>query len=278
LEYRFATLGDKVVFTVKPVGFSLSTVLSANSPYFDSGRGAISRFAEAPPIFKIGNLDTGIGLDWLVSNRVRLQVAYGSNNGNNPQDGFAFGNGSHATGVQLLLLPGDDLLTGLTYVYGYSPNGRLNTFTGSAIADASGFINQRSNIHAFNATLQWRITPQVVFATWGGITGTYAEATNAFAVSTNFMFSLGFPDLFKEGNLFAVMVGQPPKLINVGGFSGSSGLGEENTTSLHFESFYRWQINNNIFITPGFFIVSNPGNIANNQMIWVATLRTTFRF
>ncbi|WAK74720.1 hypothetical protein AP9108_33355 [Arthrospira sp. PCC 9108] len=39
LEYRFPAFNNRVVFTVRPVGFSLSNVLTANSPFFDSGRG-----------------------------------------------------------------------------------------------------------------------------------------------------------------------------------------------------------------------------------------------
>ncbi|WP_009631663.1 iron uptake porin [Synechocystis sp. PCC 7509] len=278
LEYRFAAFGDRAVFTIRPVGFSLSSVLTANSPYFDAGRGAISRFGEAPPIFKIGNLDAGIGADFLVSRNTRIQLAYGANNANNPDNGFVFGRRSHAAAAQLLFTPAPSVLTGLSYVYGYSPDGRLNTFTGSAIADASGFINQSSNIHALSGTLQWRLTPQLTFATWGGIVGTYAAQTDAFAVSTNYLFSLGYSDPFgREGDLFAVLFGQPPKLIDIGDTSASTGLADE-ATSLHLEAFYRLLVNDNISITPGFFLVTNPGNIDNNNTIYVGTIRTTFRF
>ncbi|MDJ0618969.1 MAG: iron uptake porin [Calothrix sp. MO_192.B10] len=277
VEYRFPAFGDRVVFTLRPVGFSLSSVLSANSPYFDTGRGAISRFAELNPVFRIGNLDAGVGMDWLMGNRARLQIAYGANNGSNPGNGFFLGEGAHATGIQFVLLPADNVLTGITYVYGYSPDGRLNTFTGSAIADSSGFINQSSNIHAVSGTLQWRISPKFTFSTWGGVVGTYAAKTDAFAVSTNFMFALGISDLLQEGSLLALMFGQPPKLAKVGDFSVASGLGED-ASSFHIEAFYRFRLNDNIFITPGFFIVTNPGNIENNNDIFVGTIRTTLRF
>ena len=277
LEYRFPAFGDRVVFTVKPVGFSLSSVLTANSPFFDAGRGAISRFGEANPVFKIGNLDAGVGLDWLLGGRARLQLAYGARNANDPEDGAILGENAHAAGLQFLLLPTNNILTGLSFIYGYSPDGRLNTFTGSAIADASGFINQRSNIYAVSGTLQWRISPKVTFSTWGGLVGTYASQTDAFAVSTNYMFSLGFPDLFKEGNVLGILFGQPPKLVEVGNFSGSSGLGE-NANSFHVEAFYQFRINENISITPGVFWVTNPGNIEDNHDIFVGTLRTVFRF
>lgn len=277
LEYRFA-LGNRLVFTVRPVGFSLSSVLTANAPYFDAGRGAISRFGQLNPIFRLGNTDAGIGMDWLITNRLRLQLAYGSNNSSNPDDGFFLGEGAHVTGLQLLSSPTDTMLTGITAIYGYSPDGRLNTFTGSAVADASGFINQPANIYAFGGSWQWRIAPWLNFSTWGGITGTYASQTDAFAVNTNYMFSLGFPDLFKEGNLLAVMFGEPPKITNMGNFNASSGLQDENATSFHIEVFYRHLVNDNISITPGFFVVTNPGNIEQNNTIWVGSIRTTFRF
>ena len=279
LEYRFPAFNNRVVFTVRPIGFSLSSVLSANSPYFDTGRGSISRFGEGNPIFKIGALDAGVGFDWLLSDRVRLQVAYGSSRGNESKEGFLFSGSSNALGAQLLLLPGNNVLTGLTFVYGYSSNGRLNTFTGSAIADASGFINLPSNIYALSGTLQWRLTPKLTFSTWGGFTATYAALTNAFAVTTNFMFALGFSDPFgRRGDLFALMIGQPPKLIQVVGYAGANGGLLENASSLHLEAFYRFTVTDKISITPGLFVVTNPGNISDNNAIYVGTIRTTFRF
>ncbi|MFM2061130.1 MAG: hypothetical protein RLZZ507_800 [Cyanobacteriota bacterium] len=274
LEYRFAALGDRAVFTIKPVGFSLSNVLSPNSPYFDTGRGAISRFAESNPIFKIGALDSGIGIDYLLNDRMRLQIAHGVSNGNNPQLGAVLGTGSHATGVQLFFLPGNDIATGLSYIYSYSPDGRLNTFTGSAIADASGFINQPAIIHAFGGTLQWRITPKLTFASWGGLTSTQAAETDAFAVSSNFMFSLGLSNPLgrDDRDLFAIMLGQQPTLVNANG-----GV-LDNADSYHIETFYRLTVNDRISITPGFFLVTNPNNIEANNTIYVGVLRTTFRF
>jgi hypothetical protein len=182
-------------------------------------------------------------------------------------------------GAQLLTVLGNSAQAGLTLVYGYSSNGRLNTFTGSAIADASGFINLPSNIYAIGGTLQWRLTPRLTFSTWGGLTATYAAVTDAFAVTNNFMFALGFSDPFgRRGDLLALMIGQPPRLIQVAGFAGSNGGLLEKARSLHLEAFYRFTVTDRISITPGFFIVTNPGNIAENNTIYIGTIRTTFRF
>jgi hypothetical protein len=91
------------------------------------------------------------------------------------------------------------------------------------------------------------------------------------------MFSLGVYDLFQEGNLLGLMFGQPPKLVEYDDTAISSGLSDD-ATSFHIEAFYRHKINDNIFITPGVFFVTNPGNIDRNNTIWVGTIRTTFRF
>ena len=278
LEYRFPILDNRAVLTFQPVGFSLSSVLSPNSPYFDSGRGSISRFGEISPVFRIGNLGSGIGFDWLISDRVRLQYAYGASNASNPSAGGGlFGSNDQAMGLQLLLIPATNVLTGLTFIYGNSSTGRLNTFTGSGIADASGYIDQPAQIYGVNGSLQWRISPKLTFATWGGLVGAYASQTNAFSVSSTYLFSLGLSDLFSEGDLFAVLLGQPLKVIRVGNFGASSGL-TDTASSLHFETFYRFNLSRNITVTPGFFLVTSPGNVAGNNTIYVGTIRTTFRF
>ena len=46
----------------------------------------------------------------------------------------------------------------------------------------------------------------------------------------------------------------------------------------HIEAQYRYQINDNIAINPGIFVVLNPENDADNDAIWVGTIRTIFEF
>jgi len=81
LEYRLPAFDDRVVSPSFP-GFSLSNVLTANSPYFDTGRGSISRFGKPAPSSKLKCIGCWRGLDWLLSEMVRLQVAYGTGGGN----------------------------------------------------------------------------------------------------------------------------------------------------------------------------------------------------
>jgi len=372
LEYRFPAFNDRVVFSVIPFGFSLSNVLSANSPYFDTGRGSISRFGEASPIFRIGGvLDAGAGVDWLISDRVRLQVAYGTGNSGNPEGGF-IGADRSALGVQLLLTPFNNVLTGLTYVNAYTSDGTLGTFTGSVNAETSGLWSGSSipapsgisgsgfeaccryfvgdlpaKTNAVGATLQWRLARNLTFGAWGGyiFTNFLDELPNfplsgsvdgdptpdgigasankkPFANAATYLLSLGLSDPFgREGDLLAFLFGMPPKLVDAGPETPGTpvpffeisrrgeeavpvtdnnrnldtvGVGdleaaareglprrvgvEDEATSLHFEVFYRFRVSDNLWITPGFFMVTNPGHIADNDTIFVGTIRTTFRF
>lgn len=273
LEYRFAGFGDRVVFTLKPVGFSLNDVLTANTPYFDAGRGAISRFAAANPVFQIGGLESGFGVDWLLNNKARLQVAYGTQSAANSDGGF-LGSARSTLGIQLLLKPNPNLVTGLAYINAYSKDGRLDTLTGSFNADTSGTFLEPAQIHALSATLQWRFNPTMTFGTWGGLIYSGSLESGAFAISTTCLLSLGIDDPFgREGDFLGFLAGIPPKLL-----IGVQIERFDEGTALHFETFYRFRVNDFISINPGFFIVTDPGHIPSNNTIIVGTIRTTFRF
>ena len=376
LEYRFPVLNDKVVFTVVPYGFNLSSVLTSNSPYFDTGRGSISRFAEKSPILNLGNvLDAGVGFDWLITDEVRLQAAYGTADSGDPDGGF-FGADRSSLGVQLLLQPTESVVTGLTFVNTYTSDGRLGMFSGSVNAESTGlwsggvlpdpFIgdptglglpasitsgaialgDKPANTNAIGASLQWRITDKLTFGTWGGLTFTEfanelpefnvgigqdangdpdpldppqlsdSSGKKPFGNTATYLFSLSLSDpLNREGDLAAFIFGMPPKLVDAGPetqgasvpffeisrrgedavevtdnnpslnsnielerwFEDNFGV-EDEATSLHFEVFYRLKVNDNLFLTPGFFAVTNPGHIADNDTLYVGTLRTTLLF
>lgn len=271
LEYRFAGFDDQVVFTLKPVGFSMSSVLSSNSPYASSGVGAVSRFGTESPLFKLGSLDSGAGFDALLTNRVRLQFGYGTRNGSDPSIGV-FGGSHRVLGTQLLLNPVNELRLGLAYFNGFSEDGQLDTFTGSFNADTSGTFGEPSVIHGVNATLQWQFG-DFLLSGWGGVSYTDSLRSEARAVSTTYLGALGVRDLLGDGDMLTFMVGQPPKLN-----FGTSIERLDVATALHFETFYRLPVTNRLFLTPGAYLVVNPGHRQENNTIFVGTLRMTLRF
>jgi hypothetical protein len=84
------------------------------------------------------------------------------------------------------------------------------------------------------------------------------------------------PNLDTVGEVIAAG-GDAPGLVQQGQLPRRVGQKDE-ATSLHFEFFYRFKVNDNISITPGFYFVTNPGHIEDNDTIYVGTIRTTFRF
>jgi hypothetical protein len=366
LEYRLPAFNDQVVFYASTFGFALSNVLTANSPFFDIGRGAVSRFGQLNPILRIGGaMDAGVGFDWAIADPVRLQVAYGTQDSGDPEGGF-FGADSSTLGAQLLVQPNENIVAGINYVNAYSSDGSLGTFTGSVNAETGGLWSgssipappnvqgsgfeaccrlflgdQPAQINAVGGSFQWNITKKFNFAAWGGYTftnflnelpdfrdvdidgqppddGIGASANKKpFANAATFTLSLGLSDPFgREGDLFGFVFGMPPKLVDAGpetdgipipffeqviNNEGETGVTDNNpnlntvgerdqttlpkrvgqedeATSLHFEFFYRFKVNDNVWITPGFFFVTNPGHIEDNDTIYVGTIRTTFRF
>jgi hypothetical protein len=346
LEYRFPAFDDRVALYAAGYGFALSNVLTSNSPFFDVGRGAISRFGQLNPILRIGGpMQAGVGFDWLITDPLRLQFAYGTRDSGDPEQGF-FGSDHSALGTQLLLQPSDNILTGITYVNAYSSDGTLGTYTGSINAETLGLWSnsyilssgpnngpicgicdsytgsQPAQINAVGASFQWRLAENLTFATWGGyIWADFLRALpndpelgdsagkKPFAEAATFTVSLGLSDPFgREGDLLGFIFGMPPKLVNAGPktvgtpvpffeqvinneeptvvtdnnpniFNGKQNVGQpDKATSLHFELFYRFKVNDNIWITPGMFILTNPGHIASNDTIYAGTIRTTFRF
>jgi len=274
LEYRFPAFNNRVVFTVRPVGFSLSNILTANSPFFDNGRGAMTRFGEANPLFKIGALEGGAGFDWLVFDKLRFQVAYGTRGTADATRGIA-GADHSALGMQLLLKPSANTLAGLTYINAYAADGRLDTLTGSFSADTSGLLDEPMQFNAVGGSFQWRINRQITLAAWGGVTLGESLGSDAYANTTTYTFSVGVSEPFgREGDLFAFIFGQPPKLVA----GRDLPLGEDEDTSLHFETFYRFRVSDYLWVTPGVFVVTNPEHDADNDTIVIGVIRSTFLF
>jgi hypothetical protein len=102
------------------------------------------------------------------------------------------------------------------------------------------------------------------------------------------MVYFNFPDLFRKGNLGGIYVGQPPKITSsdlpignnvpdiISGGSGRSG-GQPGTTT-QIEAFYRFQLTDNISITPGIIHIIEPGHTPDSDSVTMGVLRSAFTF
>ncbi len=244
---------------------------TVNSLLDSGGRGSISRFGRRNPIYRqLGS--TGIGIDYKFSQFASLGLGYLAENANNPTSGLF--NDSYGAIAQLILKPSEALDFGLTYVHSYN---NLDTGTGSELAndpfdeDADGVT-----ANSYGVEVDFRISPAFSLGGWVGYTQAVAEdlPNQPEADIFNYAITLAFPDLGGENNLAGIVVGQPPKVTN-------NELGKDfsdRDTSLHLEAFYRVQVTDNIFVTPGLLIITNPDHDESNDTISLAVLRTTFQF
>jgi len=294
LSYRFR-VGDKLAVIVGAQGVSPITVFRGPNRYESAGQGAISAFAQRNPILALGNTQAGLGIDWQISDRASLQAVYSAGNGFNsaasPTDSGGLFSGPSTIGVQLSLIPVDRLDVTLYYLNAYSTNALLGTGVGDNIIASFG---SRLSTNALGANLSWRASRNLILGTWGGYTTTNVLGTGLSGTveTTNWMVYLNMPDLFSEGDLAGIYVGQPPKItsstISLNGvpalnlpsaISGTGGVfGSQPASTTHVELFYRYRVSNNISITPGILFLFNPANTSSSDTITIGTFRTTFSF
>jgi hypothetical protein len=146
----------------------------------------------------------------------------------------------------------------------------------------NGAVNNTS-VNAGGVNVEWKFAKNIaIFGRYGfgtldnrGVLATAAPFTsslgNIAAGATNlspqtWMAGFAFPDLFKEGAMAGVAVGQPFISSQVG-----------NATQTNLELFYNFPVTSNIRITPDVQFIFNPNNTTGST-IFVGTLRTVFSF
>ena len=157
---------------------------------------------------------------------------------------------------------------GVAVGYRYGTEGsRVRNY--NALGGGSGALvnGQDSNSVAFNAYWQPKtsgIVPSISFGYgYNGINGSGSRtgATN----SQSWFTGLQWSDAFLKGNAAGVAVGQPSNSENA-----------NKATMLEF--FYKYQVSNNISVTPAVFYVSDNQGAQNASTNWGGVIQTTFKF
>ncbi|MDB9315084.1 iron uptake porin [Spirulina sp. CS-785/01] len=280
-------IGDNLGLIAGVRGVSPVNVFRGANRVESAGSGPLSSFAQRNPIIGIGGGSGGFGFDWQISDRVNLQGVYTSSLPANASFGGLFGGdfGDTTLGVQLSYTPINELDITFNYLNAYSPFGTIRTGVGDEQLILDG---NPLNTDAFGATVSWRISPKVTLGGWFGYTNSTSPVFSGSSETINWMSFLNFPDLFGEGNLGGIYVGQPPKITssdfptgfnlpslvrNTGGVPGG-----QNATTTHVEAFYLWQVTDNISLTPGTILVFNPGHISGSDTLTIGALRMTLTF
>jgi len=155
---------------------------------------------------------------------------------------------------------------GVAFGYRYGTEGtRVRTYNG--IDGASGTLvpGQTSNGYALNA--YWEpeksgIIPAISAGYgWNTVSGTASDATD----SQSWFAGLQWADVIARGNSAGIAIGQAP-------------TGEDLEKSTLLEIFYKYQVSDNISVTPAIFYASDNQRLADNSSNWGGVVQTTFKF
>ena len=280
LFYRFP-IGDNITAYVAPIG-APEDVISPLNPLESDGQGTISRCGRFNPLIRIASSGRTSGLavagvNFKCSDKVSLELAYSASNAALASGQGGVTGGDTKIAAQFVFKPADVLTLGVGYANAYTfgnslASGLNGDSIGASAVNAAGISGIRSNTVV--GSLVWDITKKFTFNTWGA--WTFADTTGTTTASTTFtswMAALSGKDLFTEGDLAAVMFGQPLFRSSVGGVATGS-----TDTPYHLEALYRFRVSKNISITPGVYFVFNPGSASTNGTATVGVIRTTFSF
>ncbi len=300
LAYYFPVFGNSQVYVVAAGGLANDIVPSGN-PYFndgDGGNGALSVFATQSPIFRIGG-GAGAGVNFALGKfgflgDTSVSAVYLADNAANPGRSSGLFNGDYVAVGQVNFNISDRLTVAGTYAHGYhttgsgifngggpgSNNTPFNGVVGSAQSNDPSILlagGQRPTVtNSYGGELAFRISSKIT------LTG-FAEETNARILGRgdaniwSYGIGLAFPDFGKKGNVLGLFAGVEPTLrgLRAAGIGRNFGRRDED---YHFEGFYKYQVSDNISITPGVIVLTAPGQNIRNNDAWIGTLRTTFTF
>jgi hypothetical protein len=283
VAYYF-NLTDKARVYIPAVGGLHYDYAPTANPAFDSGDGGtttLSVFGQRNPIYLIGG-GAGAGVNFELNPAFTISAGYLADNGNNPTDKNGLFNGSYSALGQITFKPSEALTLALTYVNAYRREGIFNGGGGlNGVATGTAFANAAlatdgslapAQVNAYGASVSFRLSRNLVLNGFASYIGADFKGDGQGKKDIwTYGAGLGLPDFGKKGNLLGFVVGAQPYMGNPGG-------GTSNNVPLHFEGFYKYQLNDNISVTPGVIWIVNPGQNDNNGDVVIGTVRTTFTF
>ena len=216
------------------------------------GSGAMSRFAERNPIYRLGiaRSTTGVGFSYKLADAIKVEGGYLAKNGSDPDQKAGLFNGNYSAMGQLVFQPAKRFKFGLTYVNGYDPGDGTFAFGGTGTNFANGLLpgteERRISSNSYGVQAQLDLSSKLSLRGWGRDPDVDFNG-GGDAEIWNYAVALVFPDLGKKGGLGAIVAGAEPYAGDISPRPANF----ENDTPLHIEALYKYPINDNISITPG---------------------------
>ncbi|MGL5875625.1 MAG: iron uptake porin [Xenococcaceae cyanobacterium] len=218
-------------------------------------------------LFPVDGPSAGAAIDWKPNGGAfSLRASYAAADAANPTDnGFIVGT---APFIQVLY-PGPG--SGARGLFGDTHQGTVELEYAPSRSFAlrlqySGGEVFNNQFDAIGANIEYSVTEKVgIFGRYGS--GGYDETVFGDVKPNYWMAGVAARDLFVEGALAGIAVGQPFITDDIG-----------DATQTNFEAFYNYPFSRNIQLTPSIQLIENASNQDSNGTIVVGTLRTVFSF
>jgi hypothetical protein len=259
-------------------------------------------YAGAPGTYSL-NLGAGAGLSYagdilgMDGFAVSANYVAGAGNesftGSNPvaaPDGALGGianDNSNGTGTVQIAYTGD--VWNLTAAYAYNQGGAYGGYipvgtplASDPFAGLSTFSTSSFALSGWFAPEDWGRWMPSVSAGWGvnsytanadvNIWGINAVGDGDKAESQSWYVGLQWPDIFLQGNYLGTAVGQPTFI------SSNDSFLESDDSTFAWEIWYKFQVTDNIAVTPAYFFIDNPSGMGEGGNVQGGVLKTTFTF
>lgn len=282
LQYRFP-IGEKLTVYLDANSIDPSIITDPITPFNDQVTGSPSNFAQINPIwFPLGN-QAGVGFNYALAKNFQLDFGYQAESGSPNDPKLGLFSGGYSAFAHLIYNPGN-LKLSFFYQHSYSPEFGVDTLAGSNGAKVIGAGPVSGNNYGIQ--FSYRVTPGLDLGGWVGYTTarTLGTGTKGDADVWNYALNIGFPDLGKKGNLGGVVFGMQPRLTGTSNSALAQAIGyplgqrRDRSVGFHIETFYRYQLTDNLSITPGVIWLTAPNHDERNPDVVIGVLRTTFVF
>jgi len=297
LTYSFQV--KNLTFFVGFKAFNTSTILDTYSPYL-SGlyNGSISvsqRFNSI--VYRDSSSGAGFAIKYKFSSQFFVTALYlvRASQTQNVDGTTTITDFSYISGTQLDFYANPNFKMGFTFLHSYdaADNGNHvpNLFAVGSPIGNNPFNGASTSLNRLGIETSWQITKKINLSAWGGTA--FAEG-HGFVPNTKYSVeglsaqiwawnaSFNFLDIGQEGSILSFSGGLLPSAFAVDSISGYkypiNGGAQDRNASYVAQIQYVLPINENISLTPGFYIIFNPNNYAANNLIWVGAFRTTFSF
>uniref|UniRef100_UPI000E0F2197 iron uptake porin n=1 Tax=Synechococcus sp. UW106 TaxID=368495 RepID=UPI000E0F2197 len=231
-------------------------------------------YAGAPGAYNLA-LGAGAGVYWK-SDDFSISTSYLSQNGNdsNPTTGGIGTDGSDFSATTQIAYAPENWGIAAAYTKASSANGE-NLYIGNANLQAVAASGVGSQTNSVGLSAWW--TPEDsgwIPSISTGMGKTWFDGNNADGYSASWYVGLEWDDVFLEGNSFGMAVGQPTFVASVDGDAVKDGAGYA------WEFFYKFQVTDNITVTPAIHYLSKPfpSQRSNGMNAMSGLVKTTFKF